>query len=312
MEYKIKKVAMTGGSGGVGLALIKKLLSEKVEILLFQRAESQRKIYLPKDTNLKVVFCSLDELCEYIPEKNDYDIFFHLGWTNTANSEMRNDINKQRENVDYSCDAVELASRLGCHTFIGAGSQAEYGRKDEQLRGDMLCEPETAYGVMKLCACYSTRILCKKYGIRHIWTRILSGYGLYDNENSVLISNILNRLSGKKMEFSKGEQVWDFLYMDDIANALFMLAQKGINNKIYPIASGKSKKLKEYIKIMCDKLDEDVNDVIGKRPYGENQVMHLEADISELKQDTGWEPNVEFEDGIERVINFYKTIRKEI
>ncbi len=46
--------------------------------------------------------------------------------------------------------------------------------------------------------------------------------------------------------------------------------------------------------------------VLGSIPYGEKQVMHLEADITKLKEDTGWEPEVEFEEGIERTIEFYK------
>ena len=162
MEYKIKKAVITGGSGGVGLALIKKLLAEKIEILVFQRSESERKKYLPNDPRLKVEFYSLDELSGYVPMEKDYDVFFHLGWTNTQ-KRYRDDLKKQEENVSYSCDAVELAARMGCHTFIGAGSQAEYGRVSVPLRGDLLCQPETAYGIMKLSACYATRFLCNKY-----------------------------------------------------------------------------------------------------------------------------------------------------
>ena len=45
---------------------------------------------------------------------------------------------------------------------------------------------------------------------------------------------------------------------------------------------------------------------LGKIPYSDTQIMHLEADISKLQADTGWKPEVDFEDGIVRVINFYK------
>ena len=62
MEYKIKKAVITGGSGGVGLALINKLLSENINILLFQRKESERKKYIPKHENLRVEYLALDEL----------------------------------------------------------------------------------------------------------------------------------------------------------------------------------------------------------------------------------------------------------
>lgn len=304
MEYQLKKVVMTGGSGPVGMALIQKLLKENIEILLFQREESQRKFHLPKDERLYIVNCSLEQMKDYEPQDRDFDVFFHLGWTNTL-QKQREEMEKQFENVKYSCDAVRLAHEMGCHTFIGAGSQAEYGRHEGPLRDDTLCTPENAYGIMKLCACHSTRILCQKYGIRHIWTRILSGYGKYDNPYSMIISNVLNVLKGQEMKFSKGEQIWDFLYMDDLADALYLLAKRGKANQIYPLGSGKARPLKEYIAVLCEKLGKSDEMVLGEIPYGEKQIMHLEADISKIQKDTGWKPKVEFEDGIERVINFY-------
>lgn len=310
MEYKIKKAVITGGSGGVGLALIKKLLAEKIEILVFQRRESERKKYLPNDPRLKVEFYSLDELSGYVPMEKDYDVFFHLGWTNTQ-KKYRDDLKKQEENVSYSCDAVELAARMGCHTFIGAGSQAEYGRVSVPLRGDLLCQPETAYGIMKLSACYATRFLCNKYNMRHIWLRILSGYGIYDNVNSMLISNIIKSINKQDLAFSKGEQIWDFIHMDDIAGAMYAVSQRGTANAIYPIGSGEAKPLYEYIKIMCGILGEDWKKSIGKVSYSENQVMYLSADISELTRDTGWKPQIAFEDGIRQVIEFYRTWRDD-
>ncbi len=310
MDKQVKKAVITGGSGPVGLALIQRLLSENIEILIFQRKDSVRNKYLPKNKLLHIEYCALEELQEYIPGEKDFDVFFHLGWTNTTRT-MRNDIEAQSKNVSYSCAAVEAAHKLGCRAFIGVGSQAEYGRKNEPLGSDLVCEPENAYGVMKLCACYTTRILCKRYNMRHIWVRILSGYGLYDNVNSMLISNILNSLDGRPMEFTKGEQIWDFVHMDDIANALLLIAQKGKNNAIYPVGSGESGPLREYIEILCRKLGEPLESGLGKIPYSEDQVMHLEADISNLKKDVGWAPKISFETGIEEVIEFYRKWKDE-
>lgn len=305
MEYPVRKVVMTGGSGPVGLALIRKLLKENVEILLFQRENSAKKIYLPEDPLLHIEFYDLEHLKEYTPTGQEYDVFFHLGWENTG---KRENIQDQYMNVVYACDAVELAHKMGCHSFIGAGSQAEYGRHDEALCEDTLCTPENAYGVMKLSACYATRNLCRKYSIRHIWPRILSGYGIYDNPSSMLISTILNSMDGKILLFSAGDQVWDFVYLDDIANALFLIARRGRNGAEYPIGSGNARPLKEYIKILCDKLGklEDMQAGMGKIPYTDSNIMYLEADISSLQADTGWVPEVTFEDGIVKVIDFYR------
>lgn len=305
MGVQIKKAVITGGSSSVGLALIKKLLSENVEVLLLQRKESFKRKRLPEHKLLTTEFCSLQELKDYMPKETNYDAFFHLAWIGTIKNE-RDSIECQMDNVIYSCDAAELAHRFGCSVFVGTGSQAEYGRHEEALRTDTLCMPENAYGVMKLCSGHASRLVCKKYGIRHIWPRILSGYGIYDNTSSVLISTILNSLHGKAPVFSKGEQIWDFIYMDDIANALFLIAEKGKDGMNYPIGSGDAKPLKEYLEILCNKLGNLHEAEFGKLSYGKDQIMHLEADVSELQRDTGWKPEVKFETGIEETIEFYK------
>lgn len=305
MEYPVKKAILTGGSGPIGLALIQRLLKENVEILLLQREHSAKRMYLPEDKRLHIEYCTLEELKSYVPTTHDYDVFFHLGWTKTR-SDLRDNIEEQNKNVLYSCDAVDLAYRAGCHSFIGAGSQAEYGRHDEPLRGDTLCMPENAYGIMKLTACHATRNLCRKNGIRHIWPRILSVYGPFDNEFSVLISTILTMLEGQTPEFTEGEQIWDFLYVDDLADALFALAQRGVDGKIYTIGCGIRKTLREYLEIICKKIDPMINPIFGAIPYVENQNMFLLADISEIQTDTGWYPCTDFETGIQATIDFYR------
>ncbi len=307
MENRLKKVIITGATGGVGVALINELLLQNINILIFQRKDSKRSNNIPKDNRIKIEYYSLEEIKDYIPQENDYDVFFHLGWTNTQR-EFRDDIEKQEENIRYSCDAVELAYRMGCHTFIGTGSQAEYGRVEKPLRGDMVCNPETAYGIMKLCACYATRFLCNQHGIRHVWVRILSGYGLYDNPDSMLIANIIKSINHEKLAFSKGEQIWDFTYMDDIADALLAVARYGKDGAIYPIGSGEARPLKEYMRILCDALGEDYTEAIGKVPYSKKQIMYLEADNSEILKDTGWKPEVSFDEGIKKVITFYREL----
>ena len=306
MEYPIKKVVMTGGTSGIGLALIKKLLEHNIEVLILRRKTTTRTMQLPESELLHIDYCALEELESYAPKEQGYDVFFHLGWTYTSR-EDRNNVALQIENVRYACAAVELAQRLGCHSFIGTGSQAEYGSHEEVLTPQTLCNPENAYGIAKLSACYATRKICKQYGIRHIWSRILSGYGIYDNVHSVLMSAILNGMEGNYLWFSKGEQIWDFVYFDDIADALYLMAQSGRSEAIYTIGSGSARPLRQYLEIVCKKLGRSEDAEFGKIPYGANQITHLEASFADLQRDTGWKPHVDFETGIETVIDFIKT-----
>lgn len=70
--------------------------------------------------------------------------------------------------------------------FVGAGSQAEYGRVNHALTPDTPCFPENGYGMAKLCAGQMSRVECEKLGLVHIWPRILSVYGPYDGKNAMI------------------------------------------------------------------------------------------------------------------------------
>lgn len=309
MEYKgrkIKKVAMTGGTGPIGLALIRRLTAEEVPVTLFTRKVSVKRAYLPTDNPfLRVIDCDLNELDHVEMKEDNFDVFFHLGWANT-NSYQRNDYESQTINVKYAVDAVSLANRMGCKVFVGCGSQAEYGRKNVPLTPEMHCKPENMYGAMKLSACHVTRLLCEQNNMEHIWPRVLSGYGYYDNVHGVLTSNIIAYLQGQTLHFSKGEQIWDFVFHDDIAHALYLVAKYGKHGQTYPIGCGQARPLREYCEILCQHLGNDVKAVFGDVPYQKNGIMHLEADIDELVKDTGWKPQMSFEKGIDLTIEFYR------
>ena len=111
-EYKIRKAVITGGSGGVGIALIQKLISENVEVVVFQRKDSKRKNNLPKHKLLKIEYCSLEELKDYCPKETGYDVFFHLGWANTQRA-MRNNIDEQNKNVIIHAMRLRLRIKWG-------------------------------------------------------------------------------------------------------------------------------------------------------------------------------------------------------
>lgn len=298
----MNRAIITGPTGAIGIALIKKLISENIEVTAVCRAGSERIKRIPVSPLVKVVECSLAELCNLAKLLNEkYDIFYHFGWDGTFGN-SRNNMHEQNLNVKYTLDAVEAASSLGCHTFIGAGSQAEYGRFEGKLNAKTPTNPENGYGIAKLCAGQMSRILCNQKNMQHIWTRILSVYGPYDGDKTMIMSTIQNLINHEKTKFTKGEQQWDYLYSEDAALAMYLLGEKGINNKIYCVGGGNVRPLREYIEIVRDIIDKNALLGFGDIPYAEKQVMYLCADITELKEDTGFEPKYIFEEGIKKTL----------
>ena len=127
----MKKIVVTGATSMIGIALIEECIKKNIEVLAIVRKKSKNINRLPVSKNIHILECDLEDLCNMQVNNKGYDVFYHLAWTNTIKNE-RCDPQKQLENIKYTVDAVELAYRMGCTKFIGAGSQAEYGIHGEK------------------------------------------------------------------------------------------------------------------------------------------------------------------------------------
>ncbi len=321
----MKRAIVTGATGMIGMALTKELLKNGYEVVCLVRPDSGRVSRLQAEVEdfrqqenlqekLHIVPLGLSELGgidavdtinEAFGEAEAADVFFHLGWEGTFGG-ARNDEVLQKKNLSNTLDAVWLAYKAGASTFVGAGSQAEYGRVADgvKLSAYIPTHPENEYGKGKLRAGIDSRAICKSLGMRHIWARILSVYGPGDGVNTMVMSGIISLLKGERPVYTKGEQLWDYLYAGDAARALVAMAERGVDGRIYPIGSGSVRPLREYIEIIRDTVNPSAEVGIGEREYNEGQVMYLCADIDELTKDTGFVPATSFEEGIKITVDW--------
>ena len=302
----MKRAGITGPTGSIGVALIQTLIEHDVEVLAVCRKNSRRIHNVPKHELVTCIELDLDCLAELPNLVNEkYDVFYHFGWDGTFGN-SRNHMAGQLKNIQYTLDAVEAAGQIGCKKFVGAGSQAEYGRVEGNLSAGTPTFPENGYGIAKLCAGQMSRILCEQKQINHVWTRILSVYGPYDGEGTMVMSTIGKLLNSEIPKLTKGEQQWDYLYSKDAAKAMYLIGEHGKHGKTYCIGGGKTKPLLEYVKMIRDSIDTQAKLDVGAIPYAEKQVMYLCADIRELQKDTGFVPDYTFDRGIKETINWYK------
>ena len=123
-----------------------------------------------------------------------------------------------------------------------------------------------------------------------------------------MIMQVISKLlAGERVSCTKGEQVWDYIYGKDAAVALRLIAERGKDGAIYNIASGNTRQLRDYITCIRDIIDASAEIGFGEIDYYPNQVMHLEADIENLKADTGFSPLYTFEEGIKETIEDIKS-----
>jgi len=293
----IDSAVITGGTGMLAQALERLLAGCGIAVTLLVRPGSPRLRQLDISPGTAVVPCDLKELSSLAKERlGGCDAFFHFGWEGST-ALLRDDAALQSGNIRSTLDAVELAARLGCGVFIGAGSQAEYGRTDGVLTPSTPCNPETCYGAAKLAAGRLSCDACRQAGIRHVWARILSVYGPGGNAQTMMMSCLRALVVGERMSFTGGEQRWDYLYCDDAARAFYLMGLHGRDGAVYPLASGQPRTIEQFVLAARNTVNPAMEMGLGELPYPPGQIMRLEADISELARDTGFVPAIPFEEG---------------
>ena len=325
----MKNAIITGATGMIGAHVAKVLMSQGVNVTAIIRPMSEKiknlelaeqqageavllgQTEAKEPGRVRIVECSLDELPTLRDKLGwDHDVFFHFGWAYTF-GKGRNDAGKQETNIKATVDAVHLAYEAGCKTFVGAGSQAEFGIVSGELSDELPKDPITGYGIAKLAAGRLSALECSNLGMKHCWGRILSCYGPGDNDYSMVMSAVKTMLKGERMQFTPAEQIWDYIYAEDCAKAFVAMAEKGVDQKAYTIGSGEQRLLRDYIYAIRDAIDPTLDVGIGEMEYYPNQVMHLTADITELVADTGYKPETSFEDGIRKTVEAVKNLENE-
>jgi nucleoside-diphosphate-sugar epimerase len=214
-------IALTGATSMIGIALIKQCIQNSIRVLAFVRPGSSRINRIPNSDLITIAECDLDSLAGFSISSDvipPIDVFYHIGWDAT-DKKGRNSCGKQLKNIKYTLDAVSLAKLLDCKRFIGAGSQAEYGNSSKPLNRNAPVNPEIAYGVAKYAAGKFSKIECERLQLEYIWIRILSVYGINDNDDTLIKTFINKCKNNQPMPLSSCTHIWDYLYEDDAGRA---------------------------------------------------------------------------------------------
>ena len=296
---------VTGASGHLGSYLTRLLLNRGHEVVGFVRPQSDLWRLTGVLPQIRLIRCDLSDVDRAAGEITSAapQVVFHLAWHGVA-SEYRNDPNQIHCNLTGSLRLLELAQKAGCQCWVGMGSQAEYGRFEGVLHEDLPTRPVTIYGVTKLCVGLLSRQLCESAGTRYVWLRLLATYGPKDDVHHLIPSTTLKLLAGEKPSLTAGEQRWDYLYVEDAAEALYEVAMNSRAQGVFNLASGEARRIREIVESIRDLIDPTLPLGFGELPNDSGQ--QLQADISRLRQATGWSPRMTLEEGLRRTVAGYR------
>lgn len=295
----MKSAVVTGGTGFIGKWLVSELLATGVEVTLVLLPEITDMQALPVSQKFHIIECDLKELAK-LPERiqtRGFDVFFHLAWMGSA-GELRGNVEEQLKNVAYSCDAVKAAKSLGCLKFVGAGSIME----DEASLYIPGREADPSinyiYSCAKLTAHYMCKTIANREGIEFCWGKISNAYGEGDLTGRFVHSTAVKMLKGEKCLFTHGRQLYDFIYVGEVAKAFFAIGEKGIAGSSYYIGTFDVKPLSEFIHIMKTVLKSSSELEMGAVPFKGALLPKEYFDAKPLYSDTGFRAAIPFEKGL--------------
>lgn len=301
----MKRIAVTGATSMIGVALIEEALKNDVEVVAFVRPNSKRLSRLPESERITVLTSDIDDLSQ-MKNLPKCDVFYHFAWTNT-DKVGRLDKNLQDKNIDLTLEMVRLAKKMRCTKFVGAGSQAEYGRVDGTISPSTVEHPEIAYGEAKLKAGQKASVLCQELGLDFVWGRIFSVYGRFDNDGT-MINYVLDSFDKDEVpQLSSCVQIWNYLNEHDAGKIFLGLGKSEKANGIYCVASHVSQPLLDYVLTICEVYKEGARCEYAK--LGTAKPLGLEADISRTINDIGDFTEIPFEQGIDEIRKFREHVK---
>ena len=191
-------------------------------------------------------------------------------------------------------------------SFVQMGSSLEYGKTKSKQNEYLKCKPISIYAKSKF---YSTRHLLqlyKKYNFPATILRLYQGYGEKQDENRLIPFVIKNCLENKKFKCSEGSQIRDFIYIDDIVNAIFkVFNNKNARGKIFNLGSGKGIKIQNLIKFI-NKTIKKGTPLFGKIKLRSDESLEVKPSLKRIKKILKWKPQFSLERGLKRTIKSYE------
>lgn len=176
--------------------------------------------------------------------------------------------------------------------------------------------PSSPYSASKAGSDHLVRAWNRTYGLPVVVTNCSNNYGPYHFPEKLIPLTILNALAGKPLPvYGNGEQVRDWLYVEDHARALYKVATEGHSGETYNIGGHNERKNIDVVRTICAILDKVVEQRPGNISHFADLITFVKdrpghdlryaIDAAKIQRDLGWVPEETFESGIEKTVHWY-------
>lgn len=331
MDYK-RHILVTGGAGFIGSHLVRLLVNKYPDYLI---VNLDKLTYAGNLANLKDVEAAtnyrfeLGDICDlervaHLLEEHCIDGIIHLAAESHVDRSIKDPLAFARTNVMGTLTLLQAAKAYWSSLPSGyEGKRFHHVSTDEvygslELGGGFFTEatrydPHSPYSASKASSDHFVRAFGDTYGLPVVVTNCSNNYGSYQFPEKLIPLFINNIRQGKPLPvYGRGENVRDWLYVEDHARALDVVFHQGASLKTYNIGGFNEWRNIDLIHVLISTVDRLLGNPeghsLGLITYVTDRAGHdlrYAIDATKIKDELGWEPSLQFEEGIERTVRWY-------
>ena len=306
------KVLVTGGAGFIGSHLVDRLVQEGNEVVVIDNLSTGKR----KQVSKKAQFYKMDiqsKRVERVFRKERPSVMVHLAAQMNVRLSTEDPLFDAEVNILGTLNLLENAVKHGVRkvSFASSGG-AVYGEQEvfpapESHRTD----PMSPYGISKLAGEKYLAYYSNTAGLRHVALRFGNVYGpRQEPEGEAGVIAIFSKImleGGQPIINGTGKQTRDFVYVDDVVEAIMTTIGEDVQG-IYNVGTGKESTVNECYGIIKELTNSSCKDLYGAAKKGEQ--FRSVVDVTKLKENFGWEPQVSLADGLKQTVEFFQGQRK--
>ncbi|OGZ42246.1 MAG: hypothetical protein A3C80_01455 [Candidatus Ryanbacteria bacterium RIFCSPHIGHO2_02_FULL_45_43] len=296
------KCVVTGGAGFIGSHLADALVERGHEVHIIDNLHSGKKEHVHKDAVLHIIdIRDLEKIRKVFKDLGAVKCVFHLATLPRVPFSIEHPIETNAVNVDGALNMLVASKDAGAEKFVYSASSSAYGDQNTlPLTEDMRVNPKSPYGLQKYIGELYCKIFYEVYGLPTVSLRYFNVYGpRYNPEGDyalVIGKFIKQKRQGKPLTITgDGSQTRDFTHVSDVvqANILAMESDKVGKGDVINIGGGSNTSINALASLIG-----------GPVQYIEARLESKDtlADIKKAKELLGWEPKMQFEEGIRTLL----------